>query len=455
MHALIPWAVLALAPPPTPAPSPGVGMTTSAATAPPGLVPRGEPARMAEAEVDAGQARWKPGTGLSVETKDRRFSLVFQSMVQLQMNVHHTPGVPAMGDTSATAAKNDLSLVFRRARVWFSGNLFTPHIKYRITLTFSPVELGYKNGAITRSPILDWFFTFDRVRDATVVVGQYKVPYNHQRMAKIAELQFVDRSGASNEFTMDRDIGFDVRSKDLAGLGKLRYYAGVYLGDGIALYGPSDFGLAYLARVEVLPFGQYDDLAESDLDRTLRRPRMLLGAAYSYIDRDPHDTHGFAGVIPLDGGKTTTHNATADLSFKYGGFAFEGGFFFRQGKRIPGMNVDDDGHADPGSSPAQRPRVLPAGRRPAAADPRRAGGPLGSDQGPRRREPDQPPQPERARRPHQLLLRPPRPQAAAGLLPLLEQRDPLRHRSGPPAARRDVLRRRAGRALRADAIPVS
>jgi phosphate-selective porin OprO/OprP len=342
MHALIPWAVLALAPPPTPAPSPGVGMTTSAATAPPGLVPRGEPARMAEAEVDAGQARWKPGTGLSVETKDRRFSLVFQSMVQLQMNVHHTPGVPAMGDTSATAAKNDLSLVFRRARVWFSGNLFTPHIKYRITLTFSPVELGYKNGAITRSPILDWFFTFDRVRDATVVVGQYKVPYNHQRMAKIAELQFVDRSGASNEFTMDRDIGFDVRSKDLAGLGKLRYYAGVYLGDGIALYGPSDFGLAYLARVEVLPFGQYDDLAESDLDRT-RRPRMLVGAAYSYIDRDPHDTHGFAGVVPLDGGKTTSHNATADLSFKYGGFAFEGGFFFRQGKRIPGMNVDEVG----------------------------------------------------------------------------------------------------------------
>jgi hypothetical protein len=25
---------------------------------------------------------------------------------------------------------------------------------------------------------------------------------------------------------------------------------------------------------------------------------MLLGAAYSYIDRDPHDTHGFAGAIP-------------------------------------------------------------------------------------------------------------------------------------------------------------
>lgn len=336
-------------------------MTTSAATAPvtpiatpapevSRFVPKNEAARLAEGDVDGGRTKWKPGTGLSIETKDKRFSLVFQSMVQLQMNMHHTPGIPAMGEADAVAAKNDFDLVFRRARVWFSGNLFTQNIKYRITLTFSPIELGWKNGTITRSPILDWFFTFDRVRDATFVVGQYKVPYNHQRMAKIAELQFVDRSGANNEFTMDRDIGFDVRSKDLAGLGKLRYYAGIYLGDGIALYGPSDFGLAYLARVEVLPFGQYDDLTESDLDRTLK-PRMLIGAAYSYIDRDPHDTHGFAGAIPADGGKTTTHNATADLSFKYGGFAFEGGFFLRQGKRIPGMNVDMAGAPIPVVAP--------------------------------------------------------------------------------------------------------
>ncbi|MBK7826382.1 porin [Nannocystis sp.] len=307
------------------------------------FLPPGDPARMAEAPVDeAKQVKWRPGVGLEVTSKDKRFSLQFNAFSQLQLIARHTPAIPGVDGGMPTAAKNDFDLVFRRARVWFAGNLFTPNIKYRIALTFSPIELGYKNGTITRSPILDWFFTFDRLRDATVQVGQYKVPYNHQRMMRITGLQFVDRSTANNEFTMDRDIGLDIRSKDVGGLGHLRYYAGVYLGDGIALYGPSDFGLAYLARVEVLPFGQYDDLEEADHERS-KKPKMLIGGAYSYIDRDPHDTHGFAGAIPADGGKTTTHNATADMSFRYAGFSIESGFFWRKGKRLGGTNVDDMG----------------------------------------------------------------------------------------------------------------
>ena len=339
MHFVLLYAALLTVPepvvvaPPPPAPS--------------RFLPPGDAARMADAPVDdAKKVKFRPGVGLEVSSQDKRFSLQFNVFSQLQAVVHHTPAQPGVDDGPASAAKNDLGLVFRRARVWFAGNVFTQHIKYRVALTFSPIELGYKNGTITRSPILDWFFTFDRFRDATVQVGQYKVPYNHQRMMRITGLQFVDRSTANNEFTLDRDIGLDIRSKDIGGLGRLRYYAGVYLGDGIALYGPGDFGLAYLARVEVLPLGNYDDLEEADHERTMK-PKLLLGGAYSFIDRDPHDTHGFAGAIPADGGKTTTHNATADLSFRYAGLSIESAFFFRKGKRQGGANLDDMGNQIP------------------------------------------------------------------------------------------------------------
>ena len=241
------------------------------------------------------------------------------------------------------AASNDFNLVFRRARLVFGGNLFSRTIKYKIQLTASPIELGWKNGVITRSPILDWYFTFDRLRDATFQVGQYKVPYNHQRMLRVTGMQFVDRSAANNEFTMDRDIGVDVRSRDVGGLGKLRYYAGIYLGDGIALYGPSDFGLAYVGRVEVLPFGQYDDLEEADHERSTR-PRMLIGGAFAFIDRDPHDNHGFGGQVPADGRRASTANATADLNFRVAGFSFEGGFFWRKAvKMTPVTTLDPMG----------------------------------------------------------------------------------------------------------------
>jgi phosphate-selective porin OprO and OprP len=183
------------------------------------------------------------------------------------------------------------------------------------------------------------------------VVGQYKVPYNHQRMHRITGLQFVDRSAANNEFTMDRDIGADIRSKDVGGLGHLRYYIGAYLGNGIAIHGPDDFGLAYVGRVEILPLGNYDDLEEADHDRT-PVPRVLVGGAFAYIDRDPHDNHGFGGRIPADGGKTSTLNATLDLAFRWAGASIESAFFWREAtKRSPGDAVDELGQRVPTVAP--------------------------------------------------------------------------------------------------------
>jgi phosphate-selective porin OprO/OprP len=325
---------------PAPAPAPSPASTAGPVPAPSPLLPRTDAARLAEAPVDGGKARWRPGVGLEVSSADKRFSIQFNLLAQLLATVRHTPAIPMSATAAGSDAVTDFSLQFRRARLVLGGNLFTPNIKYKVQLTASPTELGWHNGAITRSPILDWYFTFDRLRDATFRVGQYKVPYNHQRMLRVTGMQFVERSAANNEFTMDRDIGLDVHSKDVGGLGKLRYYAGVYLGDGIALYGPSDFGLAYVGRVEVLPFGQYDDLEEADHER-LKKPRMLIGGAFAFIDKDPHDQHGFGGQIPADGRKASTLNATADVNFRFAGFAFEGGFFWRKATRMTPVTTLD------------------------------------------------------------------------------------------------------------------
>lgn len=330
----------------------GTGASTgtgggSPAAAPSRFVPPKEPARLAEAPLAGDKGRWKPGAGVEVASKDGRFSLGFNALAQLQATALHVPDLPL---DPVVPGHTDFTLHFRRARFTFTGNLFSPNIKYRIQLTAAPVELGFKDGVPHRTPILDWFFTFDRFRDFTLVVGQYKVPYNHQRMLRVTGMQFVDRSLANNEFTMDRDIGLDLRSRDLAGLGKLRYYLGVYLGDGIARYGPSNFGLMYLGRFEVLPFGQYDDLEESDHERALR-PKMLIGGAYTFIDRDPNANHGFFGAPPLDGGTTSSHNATADLNFKIAGFSLSGAFFWRSGWRQPGTAVDAMGMPIPAVAP--------------------------------------------------------------------------------------------------------
>ncbi len=51
----------------------------------------------------------------------------------------------------------------------------------------------------------------------------------------------VDNSSASYEFTLDRDIGVRGELPDVAGLGKLRYFAGVFMGEGYDYYKASDF----------------------------------------------------------------------------------------------------------------------------------------------------------------------------------------------------------------------
>jgi phosphate-selective porin OprO/OprP len=308
------------------------------------------PPQLAEAPLEGSSAKWAPGKGIEVSSQNKRFSLQFGMMGQLQVPIIHVPAQPATDATPATDDSLTTTLVFRRARLIFAGNLFTPNIKYKVQLTASPVELGFEDGVPHRTPILDWYFTFDRLRDFTFLAGQYKVPYNHQRMLRVTGMQFVDRSAANNEFTMDRDIGFDFRSKDVGGLGHLRYYVGVFLGDGIAKYGPSDFGFMYTARVEILPFGQYDDLEEGDHDRSMK-PRMLIGGAYAFIDRDPHDNHGFFGARVADGGTTSTHNATADLNFRIAGFSLESAFFWRKGWRQTGDAVDVNGDPIPTTAP--------------------------------------------------------------------------------------------------------
>lgn len=345
------------APEPAPAAAPAGAVSVSASTtapapatpapaaaAPPSrFVPKSEPARMAEAPLKDNIGTFKPGTGLVVASADGRFSLQFNAFGQVQTSILHVPDQPATMSAAAVPGHTDLNVQLRRARFTLTGNMFTPNIKYRVQFSFAPAEMLFKDGVPHRSPLLDWFFTFDRFRDATLVVGQYKVPYNHQRMLRVTDMQFVDRSSANFEFTADRDVGLDLRSKDLGGLGKLRYYLGVYLGDGVSKYGASNFGLMYVGRFEVLPFGNYDDLTEGDLDRSTK-PRMLIGGAYSFIDKDPHINHGFGSALWADGGTASTHNATGDLSFKIAGFSLESAFFWRTGWRQPGAAVDAMGN---------------------------------------------------------------------------------------------------------------
>jgi hypothetical protein len=280
----------------------------------------------------ADRARFTPGKGIGLTSKDGRFALNLSLRTGFQYTAKHVrEGGPSFQH----------ALELRRLRAVFWGHVFGEHNKYFFQLALAPRELQLRDGTLHSHPAWDVYMTFDHLRDLTLRIGLYRPQYSRERLIQDINPLLVDRSLANGEFNLDRDIGFDLRSEDFLGLGRLRYYAGVFMGEGRNAEGFSDSGLLYTGRVDVLPLGLFDDYDSADLARG-KRFRMSLGAAYAYIDR-AHNDKGVLGERPADGGTTDMHNATADAVIKFGGLYLEGGYLWRHGKRRRGTAVDDAG----------------------------------------------------------------------------------------------------------------
>ncbi len=290
---------------------------------------------MADHPVAGGAATFKPGGGLQVRAADGRFSLRVSLWGQFRLTANHNQ-LPAMG-----AANPSASLEIARARLIVAGEMFSKHIHYLAHLMFAPKDLGLKDGIPTRAPIFVWFTSYTRWQNANLQAGFFFVPYSRQRLTLANAWQMLENSSASYEFTLAQDIGAQVSSPDVGGLGLLRYSAGIFSGEGFDWPRSSDLGLNYAARVELLPLGMFQDYAEADFERR-KKPRLALALAYAFSDRD-HQNRAVAGAPFLDGGTTSAHNLTADVLFKWSGMSVLGDFYLRDGWRHPGALTAMDG----------------------------------------------------------------------------------------------------------------
>ena len=267
------------------------------------------------------RAEYRPGKGLTFTSADESFDLAMRLRAQFLYTAAHRQKSEPL----------EHSFQVCRARLQFVGHVFGEHNKYKAELAFSPRDEGVNGQGPQITPLLDWYAEFDYVRDLTLRLGQYKVPFNRQRVISSGDLQLVDRALAQGEFHLDRDVGLHFSSPDLGGLGLFKYYAGVWMNEGRDAYQFRPYTNMYIARVEVLPFGMFDDYKESDLKRHTK-PGLSVGAAYAFLD-DASNDRGILGEPPEDAGTTDFHLVTADLLFKYRGASLQGEFYYRHGSR--------------------------------------------------------------------------------------------------------------------------
>lgn len=286
--------------------------------------------------TDIEKSRYVPGKGVEFSTKDGRFSMQLRARVQVRYDLEH-PNV--QGEST------EQTLQIRRARLQLQGNVFGKHNRYYIQFGFSPRDqtngLLAEDGSIRRNPLRDARLEFDYLRDFTIQVGQMKIPFSRQRVISSGNQNLVDRSIPNEEFQLDRDIGLQALSKDVGGMGWLAYNAGVFMGEGRNAFEPSDFGMLYVARVEFLPLGKFDDYSEGDLERS-KKPGLSIAGAYAFHDEAKGD-RGTQGSVPEDEGTTDLHNVTADVFFKWYGVSLHSAFHWRKGfNRDNGGAVDED-----------------------------------------------------------------------------------------------------------------
>ena len=300
-------------------------------------LPRNEELRLGAVPADGEAQRFVPGKGLEFKSKDGRFALAMSLRFGFLYTFKHDPSI--------ADAVDQHNFEIRRFRTVFFGNLFGAKNKYFLQLAFAPREMDVRDGVVHGTPVYDAYLQFEQLRDLTLRVGQYRVMYTRERNIADVNPLLIDRSLANSEFNVDRDIGLDIRSEDLGGIKKLRYYAGVFLGEGRDQNKFTDSGLMYVGRFDILPLGLFDDYDASDLWR-LQKFRVSFGVAYAFNDRAKKDK-GVLGTAFADGGTASYHNATADMMIKYGGWSLEAGYMWRQGKRQPGMAQDDMGEVIP------------------------------------------------------------------------------------------------------------
>jgi hypothetical protein len=287
--------------------------------------------------------RYVPSKGFELRTEDGNFSLTLGAWMQVRYTWLGSDGPD----------RNYIEI--SKARIVLGGNLVDPDTRYALELGLAGREIDRSavpvdgtpsdQDVLKNGPVLNAYIECRHLRDLTLRVGQYKVPFSRQQLAAEPELAAVERGITDSTFAFGRDIGVGVYSEDLLGLDLLRYNVGVYGGEGRngweKTLGAGDAGFLYDVRIELLPFGVFDEFTEVDFERS--GPRLSLGAAYALLQADatsPYASQYLGTVFDAEGEPAVVdfnaNNFTADAMFMAEGFTGQAAFHLRKVTGVPG-----------------------------------------------------------------------------------------------------------------------
>jgi hypothetical protein len=307
--------------------------------------------------------------GFYIQTSDKKFKLNINGYTQFRYTFAsdqvEVPFFKNMPDTSTSKPKSgDVDgFDFRYARLYFSGNAFTPNLTYMIMGDFA----GNTNA--NNFQLVDNYIAYRFNDTLNVRAGSYLVPYS--RLEYISSgLAFVDFPAILSPFDPKRSFGVSLYGEPVKD--KLTYEVMInngpqanHNGSAAQLGGSTDNRIGAASRVQLFGgTGKPADFAdESDLRKDKSTLAWMLAGAVGY-DSVNQSTNAFPGAQAGAGTFVGTNNspgfenfkingdlyrATVDGEIKYCGLEFTSAAFFEQINENPGAGVSNPGFANKSS----------------------------------------------------------------------------------------------------------
>jgi phosphate-selective porin len=265
--------------------------------------------------------------GFRFQTRDGNFQTNLQWRAQLRYN---NPFSSDPRQISSFEDSSDSSFEARRLRMKIGGHGFQPWLKYYFEVDLQPSRDVDDSSSKASARVIDYRIDLAKWDWGGIRVGQWKIDLNRERVDSSGRQQFVERSIVNRAFTVDRQVGVQLRGHLFKNTpADMRYYAGVFNGEGRGVKNNSSDHL-YMGRLQWNFLGRDLSWRQTDVEFT-EKPTGSFAIA-GFTNTSACTRWSSSGCGNLDGFETPAdatedqykvEQAVQEFAFKYRGFSIQ------------------------------------------------------------------------------------------------------------------------------------
>ena len=153
--------------------------------------------------------------GFRFESRDGNWQTNLGWRAQLRYTSPYRSDPRSLGNF---AADTQNTFEARRLRMKIGGHGYRPWLGYYFEVDLEPTRSTSDSSSSSSSRVIDWRITVDKWDELALRVGQWKIDYNRERVDSSGRQQFVERSIVNRQFTIDRQVGVQLRGTSLVAI---------------------------------------------------------------------------------------------------------------------------------------------------------------------------------------------------------------------------------------------